>query len=188
MKKATIIFIILLVLIIMSGCVDSNMFGLKIQNDEEVANVQMETFLRALEKRNTEEIASLFSSNTLKDVDDIQSAIDSLYSYYKGNYLSYDNWDATNTSTIREGSLFVKEIYGTYDVVTDAAVYRFAFLYVSHDSSSADNIGFRSIYIINMADDTDPQFAYRGDNLYIPGIQIGVPNIIPDSFEFDDTE
>ena len=82
----------------------------------------------------------------------------------------------------------MKKIYGTYDVVTDVGVYRFAFLYVAADSAVVDNVGLRSVYVIKMDEDIDPQYAYRGDHTYAPGIQLGVQNNIPDEFESPEIE
>ena len=44
----------------------------------------------------------------------------------------------------------------------------------------AKNIGIWSFYIIKLQDDTDPQFAYRGDDKFTPGINFNKKNVIPD--------
>ena len=36
-----------------------------------------------------------------------------------------------------------------------------------------------SLYIVIKSDDTDPNYAYRGDDKNTPGINIGIKNIIP---------
>ena len=65
--------------------------------------------------------------------------------------------------------------------VTQSTVnkYRFAMEYMLLDTADADNVGIRSLYIIRLADDTDPQFAYRGDEKYTPGININKKSRIP---------
>lgn len=156
------------------------MFKRKFRSNEEIANDQMEMFLKALESCDTEQLVSLFSANALLETKNIQESVDMLYSYYQGNYRSYNNWSATSSSTRREGSRIVKEIRGTYDVTTNVGIYRFAFLYIDTDSAVPDNIGLSSVYVIKMDDDIDQQRAYRGDGLYTPGIHIGVPNKLPD--------
>ena len=52
-------------------------------------------------------------------------------------------------------------------------------LWANEDTADADNVGIRSLYIIRLADDTDPQFAYRGDEKYTPGININKTSKIP---------
>lgn len=69
--------------------------------------------------------------------------------------------------------------YATYDVETTQDKYRFAMEYMLLDTADADNVGIRSLYIIRLADDTDPQFAYRGDEKYTPGININKKSRIP---------
>lgn len=72
-----------------------------------------------------------------------------------------------------------KCLYATYDVETTQDKYRFAMEYMLLDTADADNVGIRSLYIIRLADDTDPQFAYRGDEKYTPGININKKSRIP---------
>ena len=155
------------------------MFRKMFPSSETIANAQMEAFLNALESHDTKQLISLFATNALSETVNIQSSVDLLYSYYQGNCVSYNNWGATGTSETREGSHIVKEIYGTYDVTTNVGMYRYAFLYIAKDSSNPGNIGLWSVYIIKMDDDIDPQYAYRGDGLYTPGIQIGIKNTLP---------
>lgn len=176
MKRLIAICIIAALMIMICGCEVVKIMP----SDEAIANAQMEAFLNALENRDTEQLISLFTANALSETENIQYSVDMLYSYYQGNYTSYNNWGGPDTSTTREGIHIGKEMHGTYDVVTDADVYRFAFLYVAVDSTVADNVGLWSVYVIKMDDDTDSQYAYRGDALYTPGIQIGIPNNLPD--------
>lgn len=188
MKKLTVICVLAVVMAAICGCGGNDMFKKVTPSNETIANNQMEAFLNALESHDTERLMSLFAPNALSEAEDFQQSIDSLFSYYQGNYSSYDNWSATGASTRRENSHVVKKLYGTYDVTTDANVYRFAFLYVATDSHVPDNVGLWSVYIIKMDDDLDPQYAYRGDDMYTPGIQIGIQNTIPAEFEPSETE
>ena len=178
MKKSLAIVIVFLI-IALGGCAGEGMFGKIMHSDEAIADKQMEEFLNALENHDTDGMASLFAPNALSEVDEFQKVIDELYLYYQGSYNAYNNWNATNTVTLRENGRIIKEIYGTYDVTTDEGVYRFAFRYVESDSRAAENIGLWSVYVISMDLDIDPEYAYRGDGLYSVGIQIGIPNSIP---------
>lgn len=175
MKALTLICTIAVIALTFYGCVGDGMF----QSESTIANAQMDAILCALENRDAEQLTSLFAKNALSEVENFQSAVDSLFSYYQGNHTSYNNWGATNSSTEREGNHQIRKIYGTYDVTTNTGTYRFAFLYVVTDTLYPDNVGLRSVYVIKMEEDTDPQCAYRGDDLYTPGIQIGIPNKLP---------
>jgi hypothetical protein len=180
MKKISAICIVLAVLSIMCGCDGNNMFEKPKLSNETIVNGQMDALLAALECRDTEGLISLFAPKALNNTENIQHTVDLLYSYYQGKHISYDNWNATGESTERNDNHVVKKLYGTYDVVTDEDTYRFAFLYVAEDSSDPDNVGLQSVYIIKRDDDIDPQYAYRGDQAYKPGIHIGVQNKLPD--------
>ena len=65
-----------------------------------------------------------------------------------------------------------KCLYATYDVETTQDQYRFAMEFMLQDTADADNVGIRSLYVIRLADDPNPQRAYRGDGEDTPGINI----------------
>lgn len=180
LKRLAIICIVVIIIVAVCGCADVSMFEKIPPSDEAIADAQMEAILNALESCDSGQLVSLFAANTQSETRDMQESFNMLSSYYQGNYISYNNWSATGTSTTRDGSHIVKEIYGTYDVTTNVGIYRFAFLYVSTDSVDPNNVGLKSTYVIKMDDDTDPQYAYRGDGLYTPGIHIGITNDLPD--------
>ena len=50
--------------------------------------------------------------------------------------------------------------------------HRFAMEFMLQDTADADNVGIRSLYVIRLADDPNPQRAYRGDGENTPGINI----------------
>ena len=180
MKKKSLICVILAFLAFVCGCGDSNVLRWPMQSDESIANMQMDSLLDAIESRDRNALISLFAPSALDDAENIQRSIELLYSYYQGSHVSYNNWGATGTSTERNDNRIVKKLYGTYDVVTDKDTYRFAFLFVAVDSTNSENIGFQSVYVIRMDDDVSTQYAYRGDQTYMPGIHIGIQNKLPD--------
>ena len=62
----------------------------------------------------------------------------------------------------------------SYDVTTDAAIYRMAFYWCAKDTGDSGNVGIESFYIIKATDDPNyPQYSYGGDGLWTPGINIG---------------
>ena len=63
-------------------------------------------------------------------------------------------------------------VYSTYDVETTQDQYRFAMELILRDSADVANVGIRSLYVIRLEDDPEPQFAYRGDGEDTPGINI----------------
>lgn len=186
MKRIVVVFLLLILLIVVSGCgnLSGLLFGMK--SNADICDEQMESFLNALEAQDTKSMIALFAQNALIEAENMAETVDLLYSYYQGNYYSYDNWGATNSEKIMENGYLRIEYYGTYDVTTNMGTYRFVFHYVAEDSFDEGNVGLNSIYVIKMEDDTDMQYAYRGDGLYTPGIQIGVPNTLPEEFGNDE--
>lgn len=103
----------------------------------------------------------------------------SLFDYYGGDFVSYNNWGGPGVEETREDGYRLKEFYSTYDVKTSERTYRFAMQDVTIDIVNPDNVGIRSLYVIKMEDDTDPLFAYRGDGKNTPGINMNIKNYIP---------
>lgn len=180
MRKRSVFCVILAFLAFACGCGETNMSRNSNQSDEFIADTQMDSLLDTIESRDRNGLISLFAPNALNDAENVHHSIELLYSYYQGRHVSYNNWDATGVSTDRNDNHIVKKLYGTYDVVTDKDTYRFAFLFVAEDSANSENIGFQSVYVIRMDDDVSTQYAYRGDQTYMPGIHIGIQNKLPD--------
>ena len=188
MKRIVIVFVVLLLLIAVSGCGYLNDFLIDPKSGADICDEQMETFLSALEAQDRKRLIALFAPNVLTEAENMTETVDLLYAYYQGNYSSYNNWNATSSETTRENGSLRIEYYGTYDVTTNMDTYRFAFHYVVEDSFDEGNVGFNSIYVIKMEDDTVADYAYRGDGLYTPGIQIGVPNTLPEESGDNETK
>lgn len=105
----------------------------------------------------------------------MEEAVRALFDYYQGEMISYDDWGGANLAggmnddgTGRRWTA----LYSTYDVETTRDKYRFAMEFMLQDTADADNVGIRSLYVIRLADDPEPQHAYRGDGEDTPGINI----------------
>ena len=122
---------------------------------------------------------ALFSKSAIADAKNFDDSIKSLFDYYEGNVISYDDKSALGVGETREDGHRQKEFNSTYDVKTSERTYRFAIQDVTIDTANPDNVGIRSLYVIKMEDDTDPLFAYRGDGKNTPGINMNIKNYIP---------
>lgn len=156
-----------------------SMLSEKSDDGTALADAKMDLLLRAIESCNTDDLLTLFAPNALAEAENMNAMISQLYAYCPATFDNYDNLDALDTETDWEYGARVTRLYATYDVESSNGKYRFAFLYVSHDSQCAENIGLWSVYVIDWDEDTDTDFAYRGDHLYTPGIHIGVKNSVP---------
>lgn len=181
MKKMIIAVIHLITVIFICSCSSGEVRS--VANDDKTANQKFEMIIEALENKNADELTKLFSENAINNDDDFNEKVDSLFEYYHGDLVSYDDWDALAVyDSVNESgdNRRVKSYDLTYDVETTEQKYRFAIHYVIEDTADKNNVGIWSLYIIKAEDDTDLRFAYRGDGKDTPGININVKNDIPE--------
>ncbi len=94
--------------------------------------------------------------------------------FFQGEITKYDDWGGPCIETgkndgERQGTW--KSLQSTYDVVTNKGEYRFAIQEYISDTGDPKNIGINSLYIIK-SEDSDMQYAYRGDGEWTQGIII----------------
>ncbi len=152
------------------------------QDDRSDANAKMDKVLEALKNKDKEALKALFSSKAIAQTENIDKSIDELIEYFKGNFVSYNDWGGpmveggiNDDGTDRNW----KCIYSSYDVETSGEKYRLYIQDFTVDTADEDNVEIHSLYIIKMKDDTDPQFGYWGDGKDTPGINIGIKNVLP---------
>ena len=185
MKKSKVLFIVLSVICIciticsiIFGCYLFKNSELIFDNDRKVSDYFFENLTEAIETENKEQLISLLSKNTVKEVDTIFEDIDELFEYFDGDIESYVDWlGGPYVETSKEGDNVLQEMQSTYDIKTSKGNYRLAISYVTKDTKNADNIGIHSLYVIKLEDDDKSEFAYWGDSKFTLGIHIGVKNI-----------
>lgn len=175
MRKVCLLMLIIMTLLLTScSSGDSNMVrDLFKKNERETANERFEALIGAIQNQDRVALKAFFSEKSLKESQNIEETITALFDYFRGDMLSYNDWGSLGSigGMNEDGTgRYWKCLYATYDVETTQDKYRFAMEYMLLDTADADNVGIRSLYIIRLADDTDPQFAYRGDEKYTPGI------------------
>lgn len=143
------------------------------RNDKQIANERFEALIDAIQTHNSDAVKAVFSNNVLREAENIDDSIQELFGYFQGNLLSYNEWAGPNVSAKKDNGNYWKSYDCTYDFETTQDKYRLAMEIVTVDTTDADNIGIRSLYIIRFEDDTRPNFAYWGDGEHTPGINIG---------------
>ena len=144
-------------------------------NDNKVANECFEKIIEAIQNQDSTSLKSLFSDKALKEAQNMDETINELFNYFQGKMISYNDWGGpgVNAGMNDDGTgRYWKKLNSTYDVKTSKDEYRFAMEFISMDTADADNVGIRSLYVIRLENDTDSQFAYRGDGKDTPGINI----------------
>ena len=162
MRKVYLTLLIILVLLLTScSSGDSNMVrDLFRKNEREAANERFEELVKAIQNQDSDSLKLLFSEKSLKESQNAEEDIQALLDYFQGGM----NADGTGR--------YWKCLYATYDVETTQDQYRFAMEFMLQDTADADNVGIRSLYVIRLADDPNPQRAYRGDGENTPWINI----------------
>ena len=178
MKKVCMLLLIAMAVLLTSctiGGLPINRYAYMRVDYTAAANDRFEELITAVQKQDVAAVQSLFSQNALREAQDMEEAVRALFDYYQGEMISYDDWGGANLAggmnddgTGRRWTA----LYSTYDVETTQDKYRFAMEFMLQDTADADNVGIRSLYVIRLADDPEPQRAYRGDGEDTPGINI----------------
>ena len=172
MKK---LLALLILVIVFSSCslggLELSKRGSLFRNDRLDANHTFEKVLNAIQNKDVDALKSLFSNESLKQIDDFDATAHDLFEYFQGDFISYDDWGgAVAGDMVREGGKEWYTIQPTYDVKTSKQEYRFAFKEFTVNEFEPDKVGVWSIYVIKKENDTDPKCAYRGDGKWTPGI------------------
>ena len=143
------------------------------RNNNQIANEQLEALLEAIQSKNAQAVKELFSDNAWAESGNMEKSILVLFDYFQGELVSYKSWAGPSVHATKNHGEYWKSYDCTYDFETTQDKYRLAMEIITVDTTDADNIGIRSLYIIRFEDDTDQNCAYRGDGEHTPGINIG---------------
>lgn len=160
----------LVITLLFTSCGGLGMFN----NDKEVANAQMDKILNAIQKKNRTELESMFSKKAIVEAENFDQSISDLFDYFQGDFISYNDWGGPSGDETWDYGNKQKILYLSYDVKTSNQEYRFAIQDFTVDTANKNNVGIWSLYIIKMEDDTNPRYAYGGDDKSTPGINIGI--------------
>ena len=142
-------------------------------SDNEDADNKLQSFVECLNNEDREGIKSLFAQNKIAEISNFGESIEELLLYYDGEYISVER-HATGVEEDKDSGIERKWYNMSYDVTTDTQIYRMAFYWCAKDTGDKSNVGLESFYIIKATDDPNyPQYTYRGDGLWTPGINIG---------------
>ena len=174
MKKVFVLVIAIIIAtmtMFMGGCtIFDDLFA---PSDNEDADNKLQAFVQCLDNEDREGIKALFAQNKIAEISNFDESIEELLLYYDGEYISVER-HSTGVEEDKDGGIERKWYNMSYDVTTDAAIYRMAFYWCAKDTGDSGNVGIESFYIIKATDDSRyPQYTYRGDGLWTNGINIG---------------
>ncbi len=147
--------------------------GLFEPSDNEDADNKFSSFVQCLDSGDKEGFKSLFAQNILAGMTDFDESMEELLLYYEGESISVER-HSTGVEEDKDSGIVRKWYNMSYDVTTDTTIYRMAFYWCAKDTGDNGNVGIESFYIIKATDDPNyPQYTYRGDGLWTPGINSG---------------
>ena len=186
MKKRIIIvlFTVLFILSLFYSCTEESimscqrgLLGQGLPKDEQMANARLEEVFNLISNRDEEALRTLFSKNAVLLSNDLDQTIIDLFDYVHGILVSYCDRGLNGESGFDDGKSY-EILFSSYDIVTTEQKYRVAIKECVKNTFDLDEVGIWSLYIIKTEDDTNPKIAYRGDDCYLPGIHIGIKNVM----------
>lgn len=147
--------------------------GLFVDTDEGASKKKMEQLLTSIKNEDRAEIKSLFAPDKIADIEDFDSDIEALLTYYDGDLESFKGVSGTND--YKDHGLITKHYNMSYDVTTTQTVYRFAIIWYVEDTGNTDNVGIWSLNVIKFYDDPNQNISYGGDGSWSNGIHLGEP-------------
>ena len=115
---------------------------------------------------------SINASSKIKNISNFDYSVDNLLDYYNGTFQSKKNYSHGKFRD-KNGEFSTTWFLPSTDVTTSVETYRIAFYYCTEYTTDKDSVGIWSMYIIKKKDDITPEYAYGGDGLWTPGINIG---------------
>lgn len=173
MKKAAIFCLTAILLLAcafsMAGCAFFD--DLFAPSDDEDADNKLNSFVECLQNEDGDGIKALFAQNKIASLSDFDESMEELFLYYDGEFVSVTR-HSTGVEDDKDSGIKRKWYNMSYDVTTSAAIYRMA--WCAKDTGDSGNVGIESFYILKADDDPNyPQYTYRGDGAWTPGINIG---------------
>lgn len=164
-KFITIGIIMGLSLIITTGCLFKA--GRVISDDRIIANKRFNNIIKAIKNKDKDGLKEMFSTNALKEANDIDGGIDYIMDFYKGKIISKEV--ACDSYETRRYGEKTYELKSFYRVTTDKDTYIVFFIDQLADTKNNDNVGLYMLQIIHKSD-RKKEFDWGGDKTRCAGI------------------
>lgn len=181
--KNSFAYLCILIIIIFSSCallqgctstnhqsLESELFDRFNNTNGEQADHMFSELIQTIEDKNTSTFKTLFSPCIIETQENFNDNISSLFDFYDGEMISFKRY-GPGSNSFKEGNIYSKEIFASYDVITTKGMYRISILFCTVDTQTPGNVGILSLYIIR-AENSDTDHAYWGDDSWSPGINI----------------
>lgn len=137
-------------------------------NDDAIAQAQLEAVIEALENQDKDALKSLFSEQALDEANDFDGSVDELFDFSQGQVESWEKLDGPTVYESNHHGHKTKEVSSYYYVNTDKQKYFFLLRDHPVDTDHPDNVGLYTLLVVKAEDeekiyDGDQKMLYDGD-------------------------
>ena len=137
-------------------------YNVATRDDKKIAETRLEEIIEALEKEDEEALKDMFSSNALKQANEIDSGIEYVMNFYEGKVISIEG--SLESSDSKNNGEVKSELKGFYIVTTDKDEYIVFFIDQLVNTQNPDNVGLYMLQIIKL-EDRDKYFDWGNETI-----------------------
>lgn len=142
------------------------------KSEDEIIDEKVQNLISLLENTDKDGLREIFAESKIKNITDFNNSLDELFEYYDGTLTSKSH-GGKGTDRDKHGNYQATWYNLAYKITTSAEDYRIAIYWCAEYSTDDKEVGIWSLYIIKENEYPTPEYAYRGDGLWTPGINIG---------------
>ncbi len=143
MKKGLVLSIVIIILDL-TGC-SNKYFNNWFNSEQNETDKICQQIIEAYKQQDSEKLKSLFSEESKKNIEDLDTEISVFFDYIEGSIQSFEG-DCASSSESDHGKRKT-ELDGMYLISTDKEKYRMNFYVYSEDDENAQNVGVYKIEI-----------------------------------------
>lgn len=171
-KKSKIGLLIILCLFAFSSCTFlENSAERVFDHDAYMVKKYVKKMVNAIQCEDKDAFTELFSATAIGDSEMFLNKVDELFSFIQGEIISFGSTPGVASDSDYEYGKRRTVVYASYWIETEIHRYYLAIRVCTLDTFDKNNIGIKSIYIID-ADEWKEDYEYGGDGNWTPGINI----------------
>lgn len=157
-KKGVVLLLVLVSVLLFSSCSleEVRREMLNRSSEDKKADTRMEQIISAIKEKDKDALKLLFSPKALDEANDIDSEVDYLFDFLKGDIDSWERFTWGSDESMGGGKKSEK-LRSWYTVNTDKEKYIFLIIDFIVDTINPDNAGLYTLRVIK-AEDKDTQF------------------------------
>lgn len=145
------------------------------RDDAKLADVILHPLINAIDARDKEAIKNLFSDKAISADETFDEDLTALFDYCQGSLDCSDTlYSDIDILRQTDGNRVKKTICLSRLIYAENAMYQIRICVIIPDISKPNEAELWSLYILQVYDDMDYDYSYKGDGKNTPGINVGV--------------